>query len=148
MNHGDMFTVFYLFGVYLKPGRITGGNKQLDLLFKFEKYFSWNKRMTDVNIVIILINITQLTLELDFICQIASVRLKFHDVNQYGTPCFPELASCFGLWQICLMGHHLPRVHPIEGSPYMLPREYIPGPLCNSAGSTGTSRPRRTHCGT
>lgn len=104
--------------------------------------------MTDVNIAIILINITQLTLDLDFIFQTASVRLKFHDANQSGTPCFPELASCFGLWQICLMGHHLPRVHPIEGSPYMLPREYIPGPLCNSAGSTGTSRPRKTHCGT
>lgn len=30
MNHGDMFTTFYPFGVYVKPGRIMGGNKQLD----------------------------------------------------------------------------------------------------------------------
>lgn len=37
---------------------------------------------------------------------------------------------------------------PTEGLHYMLPREYILGPLCSSAGSTGTCRPRRTHCGT
>lgn len=104
--------------------------------------------MTEVNIVIIFINMTQLTQELDFIFQIASVRLRFHDANRPGTPCFPELASCVGWWQVCLMGHRLPGAHPIAGSPYMLPRECIPGLLCNSVGSTGTCRPRRTRCGT
>lgn len=127
----------------------TGTNSSLlDLWFKCKKYFSWSERMADVNIVIILINMTQLTLELDFICQIASLRLKFHDANHSGTSCFPELVSCSGMGQICLIGHHPLRVHQIEGSHYMLPREYIPGRLCSSAGSTGTSRPRRTRCGT
>lgn len=39
MNLLDIFTMFYLFGVNLKPGRIIGGNKQLDLLFKLKKIF-------------------------------------------------------------------------------------------------------------
>lgn len=84
----------------------------LDSWFQFKKYFSWNERMADVNIVIILTNMTQLTLDLDFIRQIASSSLDFHDANQSGTSCFPDLASCSGMWQVCLMGHHPPRVQP------------------------------------
>lgn len=71
--------------------------------------------MADVSIIIILINMTQLTLELDFICQIASLRLKFHDANQSGTSCFPELASCSGMGRICLIGHHPPQGSPNRG---------------------------------
>lgn len=104
--------------------------------------------MADVRVVIILWNMTQLTLELCFICHIACSRLGIHDANQSGTFRFPELASCSGICQFRLKGIVHPGSSPTEESHYMLPREYILGPLCSSAGSTGTSRPRRTRCGT
>lgn len=45
--------------------------------------------MADVNIIIILLKVTQLTLEGDFIGQVVSLRLEFHDAKQSGTSCFP-----------------------------------------------------------
>ena len=70
--------------------------------------------MADVCVVIILWNMTQLTLELCFICQIACSRLRMHNADQSGTFCFPELASCSGICQFCLKGI-VPRVQPNRG---------------------------------
>lgn len=49
----------------------------LDSWFQLKKHFSWNERMANVNIVIILMNMTQLTLELDFMCPIAFFEAGF-----------------------------------------------------------------------
>ena len=55
-----------------------------------------------------------LLLESDFICPRAFLRLDFHDVNQSDTSSFPQPVSC-SVWQVCLMGHHPPRVLPNKG---------------------------------
>jgi hypothetical protein len=49
-------------------------------------------------IVIILMNATEFTLDLDLICSTAFAKLDFHDACQSGTFCF--LARYSGMWQV------------------------------------------------
>lgn len=123
----------------------------LDSWFQLKKkHFSWNERTANVNIVIILMNMTQLTLELDFMCPIVFFEAGFSWCQPIRHILFSQAGELF--WNLAGLPNGAPSSQgPAQqrgGSPYMLPREYILGPLCNSAGSTGTFRPRRTHCGT
>lgn len=70
--------------------------------------------MADVRVVIILWNMTQLTLELCLICRIACSRLSMHDANQSGTFRFPNWQAVRHL-PVLPKGRCPPRAQPSRG---------------------------------